>query len=303
MIKKAIIYFVLICATTISYGQPKTPTRVILIGLDGFSVAGFKQAKHPNLDKLLREGVVSLNTRTVMPSVTMPNWTSHLTGSGPEQHGVNNNAWTLSKHALPPIATDQDGYYPSIFKVVKKEIPTVKTAFFYNWKELINPFNKRYLDEVYFEENDAYQQSYAKAIDFIKNNRDKPTLTFLYSVHIDHAGHSHGWLSTPYLNAIEEVDVAIGRLIAQLKEADLFTGTHFIFFTDHGGIGTGHGGFTLDEMEVPWSVVGPEIKKTPSLKAPNNNTNTALIIARIFGCKDLPEAWTGKVPRGIFARD
>ncbi len=28
-----------------------------------------------------------------MPSVTLPNWTTHLTGSGPEQHGVLGNGW------------------------------------------------------------------------------------------------------------------------------------------------------------------------------------------------------------------
>lgn len=280
--------------------KPKSPIRVILIGLDGFSVAGFKQVKHPNLDALFKEGVISLKTRTVMPSMTMPNWTSHLTGSGPEQHGVVNNNWTLDKHELPPIVHDADGYYPSIFNVLKGQVPQVKTAFFYNWANLINPFNKRYLDDIHFEENDLYDTNYRRTVNFLKKNRHVPTLTFLYSVHIDHAGHDHQWMSQPYVKAIEEADLAIGRLIDQLKENGLYEGTHFIFFTDHGGIKDGHGGFTLDEMEVPWAIVGPGINKGKTLESPNNNTNTAWVIARIFGCRDLPEAWTGKVPRGIF---
>lgn len=304
IMKKAIIYLLLSCLINASYANKrKTPKRVVLIALDGFSVAGFKQAKHPNLDKLLHDGVLSLNTRTVMPSVTMPNWTSHLTGSGPEQHGVINNNWTLNKHELPPIATDEDGYYPSIFKVVKEQVPQIKTAFYFNWKNLINPFNQRYLDDIFFEENDTYKQSYERAFNFIKNNRDVPTLTFLYSVHVDHAGHDHQWLSAPYIQAIEEVDVAIGNLINQLKENDLYKDTHFIFFTDHGGIGNGHGGVTLGEMEVPWGIVGPKIRKGQIMEASNNNTNTALVIAKIFECQDLPEVWTGKVPRGIFLRE
>ena len=79
---------------------PKRAKRIVLISLDGICVAGFKQAKTPHLDALLAEGVLSTKTRVVMPSVTLPNWTSHLTGSGPEQHGVTDNAWTVSKHKL-----------------------------------------------------------------------------------------------------------------------------------------------------------------------------------------------------------
>lgn len=51
----------------------------------------------PHLDSLLAEGVLSVETRCVMPSVTLPNWTSHLTGSGPEQHGVVDNDWEKAK--------------------------------------------------------------------------------------------------------------------------------------------------------------------------------------------------------------
>lgn len=70
----------------------------------------------------MAEGILSLNTRNVMPSVTLPNWTSHLTGSGPEQHGVVGNDWVISKHVLPAIETDAKGYYPSVFKVLKDQV-------------------------------------------------------------------------------------------------------------------------------------------------------------------------------------
>ncbi len=91
-----------------------------------------------------------------MPSVTLPNWTTHLTGSGPEQHGVLGNGWKKDKIVLPGVDADEDGYYPSIFKVLKEGVPKLKTAFYYNWGNLINPINERYLDEVSFEENDTY---------------------------------------------------------------------------------------------------------------------------------------------------
>ena len=92
--------------------------RVIMLGIDGFGLEGYQQAKTPNIDALFADGVISTTTRTVMPSVTMPNWTSHLTGGGPEQHGVFGNDWEKEDHSLDPQEMDEEGYYPSIFKMI-----------------------------------------------------------------------------------------------------------------------------------------------------------------------------------------
>jgi predicted AlkP superfamily pyrophosphatase or phosphodiesterase len=274
--------------------------RVLILGLDGFSAEGFKGSKHPNIDKLVAEGVLSLTTRPVMPSITLPNWTSHMTGSGPEEHGITSNGWTLEKNPLPSIDKDQDGYYPSIFKVLKDKVADVKTAYYYNWKELIYPINKKYLDEVNFEENDEYSANYSKAFDFIVKNQKNPTMVFLYSVHTDHAGHGFGWMTPEYITAIEKADAAIGELLEKLKKEGLYKDTHFMLITDHGGIGKGHGGVSMNEMQVPWAAVGPQIKKRGLITEYNSNKNTALVVAKIFGVKDIPASWTGVIPTNIF---
>lgn len=273
--------------------------RIVLISLDGISVAGFQQAKTPHLDALLAEGTLSIQTRVVMPSVTLPNWTSHLTGSGPEQHGVVNNDWTLSDFKLPAIETDADGYYPSVFKVLKEAVPQAKTAFYYNWANLIYPYNKQYLDEVSFLENDGYVANYNKALHFLIENRKSPTLVFLYSVHTDHAGHKHKWMSPQYIRSIEEADVEIGKFIDQMKQEDLYDGTHFMFLSDHGGIEYGHGGVSVDEMIVPWGITGPGISKGLKMSEANNTVNTASVILRLFNVEQ-PTAWTGEVPNTLF---
>lgn len=293
----ALFLLTITCSTVTAQDKP---TRVLILGLDGFSAEGFKAAKHPNLDRMIADGVLSLTTRPVMPSITLPNWTSHLTGSGPEEHGITSNDWTLEKHTLTPIDTDQDGYYPSIFKVLKDKIPGVKTGCYYNWKELINPINKKYLDEVSFEEDDQYQANYAKAYDFIVKNQKQPTLVFLYSVHTDHAGHGYGWMTPQYIKAIEDADIAIGKLLDQLKTAGLYKSTHLLLITDHGGINKNHGGVSMNEMQVPWAITGPQIKKRGLITEFNSNKNTALVLARIFGVKETPGSWTGAIPQGIF---
>lgn len=279
------------------------PTRVVILGLDGFSVEGFKTARHPNLDRMMAEGVLSLTTRPVMPSVTLPNWTSHLTGSGPEEHGVTANNWTLQDHPLKALETDSDGFYPSIFKVLKEQVPHVKTAFYYNWAELVNSINKKYLDDVAFQWKDRYDSIYQKAFDFILRNRKDPSLVFLYSVHTDHAGHDHGWMSPQYISSIEAADVAIGVFLDKLRAEKLYDKTHFMLITDHGGHPkSGHGGTSMDEMLVPWAVTGPRIRKTGLSDMYNSNLNTALVVAKLFGIKagQLPGSWVGKVPGVIF---
>lgn len=273
--------------------------RIVLISLDGICVDGFLKAKTPNLDALLAEGSLSLDTRVVMPSVTLPNWTSHLTGSSPEQHGVVDNSWEISKFILPAIETDSEGYYPSVFKVLKEALPQVKTAFYYNWINLFYPYNKQYLDEVSYLEEDAYVPNYEKALSFLKENRKHPTLVFLYSVHTDHAGHKYKWMSPEYIKSIEEADVEIGRFIDKMKQEGLYKDTHFMFLTDHGGINYGHGGVSTDEMIVPWGITGPRIKKGFKITEANNTVNTAATILHLFKVKQ-PLSWTGEVIESIF---
>ncbi|WP_316809173.1 alkaline phosphatase family protein [Pedobacter agri] len=275
--------------------------RVVIIGLDGLSSEGFRAAKHPNIDALFAKGTITLSNRPVMPSVTLPNWTSHLTGQGPEEHGITANNWTLANHPLKAIEVDQDGYSPSIFKVLKDQKRNAKAAFYYNWAELINPINQKYIDEVSFEKGDRYQDNYAKALAFIEQNKNQPSLVFLYSVHTDHAGHNHKWMSPEYISSIEEADNAIGGLVDKLKQAKLFDDTYFLLITDHGGIGSGHGGVSMAEMQTPWAITGQKIRNlglTDSFIS--RNKNTAAVLAYIFGLRELPKSWTAILPKQIF---
>ncbi len=280
-------------------GNRKNAKRVILLALDGICVEGFQKARTPNLDNLLAKGALSFETRVVMPSVTLPNWTSHLTGSGPELHGVVDNGWTLERSKLPAVEIDPDGYYPSVFKVLKENKKNMKIAFYYNWPNLIYPYNKKYLDETYFLENDEYIPYFEKAFSFVKKHRNEPTLVFLYTVHTDHAGHKYKWMSSEYIRSIEEADAEIGLLLEKLKTEDLFDDTHFLFLTDHGGINYGHGGVSVEEMIVPWGIAGPGITKGLIMSEPNNTVNTAAVILRLFDVGK-PLSWAGEIPESIF---
>lgn len=273
--------------------------RVLIITFDGIRVDGLEQARTPNIDSLIRDGAASFTTRDVMPSVTLPNYTSHLCGAGPEVHGVVDNHWLVDKHALDAIERDQEGYFPSSFQVLKEQVPGIKTAFYWNWKPLINPYNSKYFDDTLFAKDPDYPDLFDRAMAFMGEHRDDPQFVFLYNVHTDHQGHSYGWMTPEYIQAIEEGDVQVGRMLDFLKAEGLYEGTHIFFVTDHGGIGKKHGGISPEEMIIPWVVKGPGIRKGFTVTEANNTVNTASTVLRLFGAEQ-PLCWTGEVPESIF---
>jgi predicted AlkP superfamily pyrophosphatase or phosphodiesterase len=128
------------CARKESLSKGK---RIILIGIDGMGLDGFQQAKIPNINELVRQGALSMKTRAVMPTVSAPNWASHLLGAGPEQHGITHNGWTTDNHTVEPSVSDEDGYFPSVFTVIRQQLPNAKTGFFYDWEALSDLYNMK----------------------------------------------------------------------------------------------------------------------------------------------------------------
>lgn len=283
-----------------THGKGGIAKRVLIVTFDGIRVDALAKARTPNIDKLIREGAASMATRNVIPTVTIPNYTSHLTGAGPEIHGVVDNNWEVNDYKIEAVQKDADGYFPSSFSVLKEKAPDVKTAFFWNWKPLIKTYNPKSFDETFCAEEDEYALLCDKAFDFISKNRDSRQFVFLYTGYTDNVGHRKSWMSDDYIKTIEEEDAKIGALFDKLKAAGLYDGTHIMFFSDHGGVGKGHGGvFCPEVMIVPWVLRGPGIKKGFEITEPNNTVNTASTVLRLLGVEQ-PLCWTGKVPESIF---
>ena len=273
--------------------------QVLIISFDGISIEGFEAANTPNIDSLVQSGACSLATRDVMPSITLPNYTSHLLGAGPEVHGVTDNSWTIDNHKLPAVETDEDGYFPNIFRVLKEGVPGIKTAFYENWENLLYPHNPKYFDSVEQTGYYDYPELFAKAFDFLKGNKDNPFFMFLYTVHTDCVGHDFGWMSPEYIKSIEDGDAEVGVLLDKLKKEGMYDNMHIMFTSDHGGINRGHGGVLPVEMTVPWIIEGSGIKENFTIDEPNNTVNTASTVACLFGLEQ-PKCWTGEVPWSIF---
>ena len=270
-------------------GNSINAKRVILIGVDGMSTDGFQQAITPNLDSLIANGAVSLHTRSVMPTVSAPNWGAILTGAGPEQNGITDNGWSVTNHSIEPTVSDDKGYFPSLFKMIKDKYPGDKTCMFYDWKGLGNIVNPDYIDK--FELTEGFGVSFEKAASWIIKN--KPLFSFVYIDSPDDYGHKYGWGTTKYIKRIEDIDSIIGKFIESLKKAGMYKDSYFIVVSDHGGKEKAHGGLSMDEIEVPWIISGPGIIKNKVIEQQNDLFNTAPTILFLLNIEQ-PDEWIGR---------
>src|SRR3954470_19711396 len=130
--------FAWLCLTVVGLTFPSSAAipqvkHIVVIGCDGFGSIGFTPSNAPVLHKLMREGAWTLHARGVLPTVSSPNWASMIMGAGPEQHGIASNEWETNKFEITPIATGSGGIFPTIFGVIRDEMPHSKIACVHDW--------------------------------------------------------------------------------------------------------------------------------------------------------------------------
>ena len=272
--------------------------HVLLIGLNGVSSEAFQYSQTPNIINLLQSGSISLKTRSVLPTLSAPNWSSHLSGSGPEQTGVTNNNWLPNNFAIEPTVKDNLGHFPSIFNLIKQNNLQASTAMFYDWDWLGEYLNLNYIDKAVFTA--SYTETTEKASEYIRDK--KPVLTFVFYGTPEEIGPLEGHSTIEYYLSIKKIDDEIGKLVSVLKETGIYDETNIIIVSDHGGINKGQSGESMAEIEIPWIITGPGIIKNRVMVEPNDVINTAPTIAYILGLTQ-PSYWIGKVVKEAFIKE
>ena len=270
---------------------------VVVVGIDGLGVYGVTNAATPVMRRLMASGAYTLRARGVMPTVSSPNWASMIMGAGPEQHGVTSNDWETNKFEIPPLAIGPGGMFPTIFGVLRAQRPGAVIACFHDWAgfgRLLEATAPDHLEHCLGPTNTV-----DAAIAYFSLKR--PTFTFIHLDHVDHAGHHAGHRTPEYYAAVEVADRLIGKLIDGLRAAGMWNQTIILVTADHGGKAKGHGGATLEEIEIPWIISGPGIATGKVLQSPVNTYDTAATIAYIFGLKP-PPVWIGRPVLEAFRR-
>jgi predicted AlkP superfamily pyrophosphatase or phosphodiesterase len=225
--------------------------HVIVISIDGLRPDAIARTHAAHLQELIGQGTYCPAAQTVRPSVTVPAHVSMITGLDPKAHQV---LWNRYRR----------GYYTgrTIFSIAKKA--GLSTALFFAKKKLNYLVNPNHIDFVYGKRPPPYHPTDATAAGLAEAfARAWQAHTYaLVLVHIrepDIAGHRYGWMSRPYLSAVEEADRAIGSIVSALRRSGAWDKTALIITADHGGRGLRHAPSHRENLTIPWIAVGPGV--------------------------------------------
>lgn len=274
--------------------QVKGVKHVILIGVDGMGANYLSKTKNiPVMQSIMRMGVSTMHARCVSPSSSADNWASMVMGAGPELHGY--TEWNSQKPEIPSRALDHYGLFPTIYALLRDQRPNAKIGVIYSWGGIGYLFPKQAVNKDDHTSNDSLTADHS--VKYIQS--DKPDFLFVHFDGVDGAGHSIGWGTKEYYSAIQRTDKYIGQIIQSVKDAGIENNTVIIVTADHGGIKTGHGGKTIQEMEIPWMAYGKGILKNKVLNQSIMTFDTAATIAYLFGLST-PQVWIGRPIQSAF---
>jgi hypothetical protein len=269
--------------------------HVIVIGVDAMSPNGIINAETPIMDDMMANGSYTLNARGVLPTSSSTNWASMVSGSGPEQHGVTSNGWERDDYTLPPVITGTEDIFPTIFGVAREQRSDLEIGAIYTWSGFGRLIERSALSYDNTQKTD--ELTLEKATAYIKDKT--PDFLFIHFDDVDHVGHTSGHKTPAFYEAVSHVDKQIGQIVQATKDAGIFEDTAFIVSADHGGIGFGHGGETIDEIEIPFILYGKGFKKGYLIKNQVYTYDNAATIAKLLGLKQ-PYAWIGKPVNSAF---
>jgi type I phosphodiesterase/nucleotide pyrophosphatase len=201
-------------------------------------------------------------------TITLPNHTSMITGrpvSQPDglpnttQHGYTDNgypdpSWTLHNQGNLNVA-----YKTSTFDVVHDA--GFSTALFASKSKFII-FEQSYSPKIgtFFGEEDGEPDYSATMQSHLISalTADPARYTFVHYANPDAAGHSYGWGSAAYNEAIKAVDAHLGELFDLVTSSPTLAGrTAIVLSADHGGDGYDHSDQTLAvDYTIPFFVWG-----------------------------------------------
>ncbi len=238
--------------------EAKTEKKVAVIGYDGCRADILnKNQDNGAINYLLSKGAsinlaycggVNFPAENTQATSTAPGWCSILTGVWSDVHGIN---WNGEIKTVEP---------KMLMTTLIEDAVIDNAAFITKWKGHFTDSDSTYIDEkAYCEENNI-------DIDFNlrKNKSDIHTgameevtredcadFVFVIYENTDSAGHDFGFsFNNPiYKNGFKTEDAYGYELIKAIEAREAYDSEDWLIIvtSDHGGIGTGHGGASIQE--------------------------------------------------------
>ena len=257
--------------------------NVVLVSIDGLRPDAIARFTAPTLQRLIKEGSYSLSARTIMPSTTLPSHTSMLSGEPPDEHGVFWNNVTSAKVDVVNFST--------VFSVAREH--GYRTAAFFS-KAKFGPLQRPgTLDYSQAPGGWFGRWSGARTVADVRSYLEdqRPNVLFVHLSDPDVAGHSSGWMSQAYGQAVQTADAALGQLLTVADSAYGKGNYSLVVTADHGGHAYGHGTSDPQDVTIPWIAWGRGVN-AGLLDEKIDTFDTAPTVLWLLGVEE-PDEWDG----------
>jgi hypothetical protein len=272
-------YLPIILALVFIPASASQSRKVLLIGIDGCRSDALQQANTPNIDGLLSGALYSYDSWHTGITFSGPSWSTVLTGVQWNKHGVSNNLFTVSNF----------NNFPAFPKRAKELQPNLKCVEVVEWHPLADDFYNDGWDKKIKVTDGSTSITADSAIAQLQD--PDIDVLFAYFDKVDLTGHSSTFspANSQYMNAIEEVDGAVGMILNALYARPTYANEDWLILlvTDHGGISFFHGGNSNEERHIWWIASGNAVAYQQVNEADPGTYNCQLINTFDSTCVDL----------------
>lgn len=263
--RKIVLLFLLFPFIALSQQNIK---KVLIIGIDGCRADALELANTPVIDNLIQNGIYSPDALNDDITVSGPGWSAILCGVWSDKHLSIDNSFNNTDYFN----------FPPIFKYAEDFDDNLNTVSICNWNPINDNIVQNYADFKLNVSSD-YDVS-SEASTYITNN--DPDLIFLHFDDVDHAGHNYGFSPniTEYITSIEAVDDLLDPVMQAIYQRPNYLNEDWIILvtSDHGGVGTSHGGTSIEHENVVVIVSGDNIQQLVIEK------DSSFILDSVYNC-------------------
>ena len=260
--------------------------HVVVVSIDGLRPDAIARYRPTMLGRLMRDGLATLDARTILPSKTLPSHTSMLTGVPPDRHGITWNDDEVVGRGLVPV--------PTAFAVARSH--GLRTAAFFGKAKFRHLMVPGSLDYAQAPTGWLGRWSARRTVHDVTRYLEggaRPNLLFVHLGEPDYSGHAVGWMSWLYGRGVRTADEALGQLIDAADDA-FGRGRYTLIVTaDHGGHGRDHGSADERDLTIPWIVWGEGVRPGGALPSGIRTMDTAATALWMLGVPR-PADWVGR---------
>lgn len=243
---RVVLLFAAALATPTGAALTHAAPRVIVISIDGLRPDAISPETTPALAMLRDGGLWAAEAINDLPSVTLPNHTSMLTGLPTSVHGM------IANTTVPGFVR-----FPTILSTARAA--GLRAGFFASKTKMRYLAPPSEIDVSKIESNlDLLVDAMIEAL-----QGNSPDVLFLHLREPDSTGHAKGWLSPEYLDAVAWSDGQVARVVETLGDsltrADAARPTYVLITADHGGVSLNHFENVPENRRIPWILAGPGV--------------------------------------------